>query len=157
MTASIAQKSAREWFLFTIGVKKAEDIVAWADRVIAEEERPDARILDLSTTSPERTDVFVAELGRLKDGGDIWRAVADGLDAVHDFVVAHPEEAERIAQALYSVASWYPKGMPDEFSFIFHFDDAFYLAKEGIYGGTDAVYADFVAHLKRYKNEPNLK
>lgn len=154
MTSSLAQKSAKEWFLFTIGVKRSEDIIAWADRVIEEEDKPDARLIDLSTTPPERTDLFLAELERLRDGSDIWSAVRDGLDSVYDYVVLHPEEAERVAQALYSVASWYPKGMPNEFSFIFHFDDAFYLAKEGIYGGTDVVFADFVAHLKRYQKRP---
>ncbi|EIQ02013.1 hypothetical protein OpiT1DRAFT_00591 [Opitutaceae bacterium TAV1] len=151
MSPSIAQKSAREWFLFTIGVKKAEDIIAWTDSVIIEDDKPDARIIDLSTTSPERTDVFVAELERLKEGGDIWKAIGEGLDDVHDFVVAHPEQAERVAQALDSMASWYSEEMPEEFSFISRFCDAFYLARDGIYGGTDAVLADFISHLSRYK------
>lgn len=151
MTTTTAQECAREWFLFTIGVKTSEGIVAWADSVIAREEKPDRRLMELSTTDPERTDVFLAELERLRDGGNLWEAVREGLGAVHDYVVASPDEAERIASALNSIASWYPKEMPREFSFIFHFDDAFYLAKEGIYGGTDAVFADFVAHLARYK------
>jgi hypothetical protein len=153
MSASIAQQSAREWFLFTIGVKKGRDIIAWADRVIAAEDKPPSRLIELATTAPERTDVFVAELEGLREGCDIWQAVIDGLGVVHDHVVAHPEDAARLASALDSFASWHPAGMPAELSFICRFDDAFFLAKEGIYGGHQAVYADFVFHLRPYKEK----
>lgn len=67
-----------------------------------------------------------------------------------------PGEAERIASSLYMLACPNLDDMPDEFSFIYPFEDAFYLGREGIYGSEEAVYADFLAELEYIKelNEP---
>ena len=152
--SSIAQEATRESFLFDIGVRSSADIIAWADRMIEREEKPHALLIELSTTSPERTDYVLSYLSRLCSGGDFWLAFREALPSVYEFVVARPTEAERIAGSLFFTTHCRSGTIPDEFSFIYHFEDAFYLGREGVYGSEKAVYEDFLSELSSFRNEP---
>ena len=94
----LVQEAARELFLFNLGVRSPADIVRWVDAVIAKVEAPHQLLIELSTTPPERLDRFISVLSDLRRGSDFWSAVRDAMPALHGFVVAHPEEAERIAR-----------------------------------------------------------
>lgn len=153
--SSVSQEATRESLLFDIGIRSAPDVIAWADRMIVKEEKPHPLLIELSTTSPERTDFVLSYLSGLKIGGDFWSALSDALSSVHDYVAAHRAEAERVAGALFFSVCCRKEKLPEEFSFLYHFDDAFYLGREGIYGSEKAVYDDFVSELRRFKKEPN--
>ena len=152
---TLTQEAARELFLFNLGIRDSASIVRWADRHIAEDSATNSTLIELSTAPVERTDRFISHLSDLARGSDFWSAVRDAIGDLHDFVERHPGDAERIASSLFMLACANLDEMPDEFSFIYHFDDAFYLGREGIYGSEEAVYADFLAELAKHKKELN--
>jgi len=151
---SITQKAGHERVLFMVGVRTPKEIIAWADRTICEEERPDELLIDLSTTSPDRFDDLLASLTRLAAGCDFWRSARSALGEVHDYLVAHPEEAERIAQALESSISGNLRRIPDDCNWFAGVEDAFVCAKLGIYGDLESARDDFIRKLGRFKKEP---
>lgn len=153
--SSRIQEAATELFLLNLGVRSTTDVVQWSDATIAKEDSPHELLIELSTTPLERIDRFISILSDLRTGSDYWPSVRDAMPALHTFVLAHPEEAERIASSLYMIAAGELDRMPKEFSFIYRFDDAFYLAREGTYGRLEEVHADFLAELARFQNEPN--
>jgi hypothetical protein len=152
---SLDLEAGRELFLLNLGVRSPVDIVRWVDAVIAKEEAPHELLIELSTTPPERLDRFISVLSDLRRGSDFWSAVRDAMPALHGYVVAHPEEAERIASSLFMTAAGDFDKMPKEFSFIYRFDDAFSLAHEGMHGRLEDVRSDFIAELKRFAEGPN--
>jgi hypothetical protein len=153
--SSLVQEAATELFLLNLGVRSTADVVRWSDAIIAKEDSPHGMLIELSTTPLERIDRFTSILSDLGTGSDYWASVREAMPALHDFVVAHPEEAERIASSLYIIAAGELDRIPKEFSFIYRFDDAFYLAREGTYGRLEDVHAEFIAELARFQNEPN--
>ncbi len=152
--SALKQEAARELVLLKLGVSKPADIVNWADEIIANEPSPNFLLLELSTTPPARIDLFMSTLAELGQGSDYWSSVRDALPRLYDYLVANPDEAERVAGALDLVASAELSAMPSVFSFLLQIADEYHLAREGEYGTVAEVYADFLKELRRFKSGP---
>ena len=49
-----------------------------------------------------------------------------------------------------TVCSFDVGDVPKDLHFVYRFDDAFSLAREGTYGNTQAVYQEFVREMERF-------
>ena len=108
-------------------------------------------MLKLSTAAPDRTADILSCLHRLSSGAEFWPALRSTIPQLRDFVASHPDRAESIANHLFLTACSFEVGdVPDDLHFIYRFDDAFSLAREGTYGDTQTVYRDFVHELERF-------
>ena len=67
-------------------------------------------------------------------------------------MVSNPVQAEHVAKLLYMivVSSGY-ENLPEDLNFIFHFEDAFYLASDHTYGNPESVLQEFIQELKVFK------
>jgi hypothetical protein len=88
-------------------------------------------------------------LHRLGAGSDFWSAFRIALPKARDYVRAHADRAEVIAQHLYLTACFADFRVPDDLGFVYRFDDAFSLARQGIYDTRDSVYRAFLDELDR--------
>lgn len=112
---------------------------------------PDA-LLELSTTAPDRTADVLSCLHRLSSGADFWPALRNAIPQLRDFVASHPDRAESIANNLFLTVAHFPVAeLPDDLHFIYRFDEAFSLAREGTYGDTETVYREFIHEMERFK------
>jgi hypothetical protein len=149
--SSVAQEAACELVLLHLGVKSTADVIAWADRVIAREDKPDSLLIELSTTPPEQFNEVYEALSRLENGCAYWAAVREALSNVHDFVEQHPEIAERVAKGLCPIVMKRGPKVPDDFIFMLSCDDAFDLARAGIFGDEKSATAHLLSDLVRFK------
>ena len=74
------------------------------------------------------------------------------MPQLRDFVVEHPERAEVIANHLFRTACRAGSELPKDLQLMYIFDDAFELAREGIWGEPQSVYRDFVLALDKFRS-----
>lgn len=146
---SLAQEAQRLSLLFKYGVVSAGELISWADSQIAELDSPPEALLELSITFPDDTGGIISRLHRLSAGADIWSAMRAALPRIRDYVTARPQDAEHIANHFYLTALTF-EPVPTDLRFLYRFDDAFYLAREGTYGDRETIYKDFLSELERF-------
>ena len=148
---SIAQDAQRVSLLFQYGVLDASAVIAWADAAIVQMDSPPDSLLELSTTAPDKTADVLSCLHRLSSDAEFWSALRSAIPQLRDFVASHPDHAESIANHLFLTVCRFPVSeLPDDLHFIYRFDDAFSLAREGTYGDTETVYREFVHEMERF-------
>jgi hypothetical protein len=148
---SIAQEAQRLSLLFQYGVFDAGAIIAWADTAIAQMDSPPDSLLELSTTAPDKTADILSRLHRLSSDAEFWPALRSAIPPIRDFIVAHPDRADAIANHLFLTACSFGAGdVPDDLRFLYRFDDAFSLAHEGTYGEAETVYREFIHELEKF-------
>jgi hypothetical protein len=145
---SITQEAQCVSLLFQYGVITSEDVIAWADRMIVEIGTPSESLLDLSTTSPCKTEDIISCLHRLSVGADLWAAFRNVIPKILEFILSHPEKAEGVAYHLFLTACYYTA--PKDLRFLYRIEDDFSLANEGVLGNRETVYQNFVDELKKF-------
>ena len=149
---AIAQFTQRMSLLFRYGVVAADEVVAWADSLIVEMDSPPDALLELSTTSPAKTADVLSSLERLSSGADFWPSFRSTLPQLRDHIVSNPDRAEAVAKHLFLTAcSFSVSDVPDDLRFVYRFDDAFSLARDGTYGEPKTVYREFIQELEKFK------
>lgn len=144
-----AQDAKRLSLLFDYGVATVRDVIEWADsRIMALGSPPDA-LMQLAVTRSTDTAAFISHLHILSAEAEFWPAFRAALARLHEHVVAHPGDAGRIANAIYHTVLMF-RDVPREFSFVYRFDDAFSLAREGIVGDEENVRREFTDELQRF-------
>jgi len=134
--------------LFFFGVVTPEQVIAWSNAQIEALADPPTALFELSSTCPSNTGGIITNLTALSCDGDYWKSLRAAMPQIYEHVEAHPDDAERLANELYlSVVRSSPDDVPNEFKFIYRFDDAFTLAREGIYGNPLAVHEEFLSEL----------
>ncbi len=145
-----AQDAKRLSLLFDYGVAAEREIIEWADsQIVALDSPPDA-LLQLAVTRPTDTAALITHLHTLDTEAEFWSAFRAVLARLHEHVLANPTDAERIANAIYHTILPFPD-VPSEFQFVYRFDDAFDLARDGVCGNTDAVRREFIDELQRFR------
>ena len=135
--------------LFDYAVIKPTDVTEWADaQIIALQSVPD-RLIELSTTPPDRTADIVSHLHELGQGGNFLQAFRACLGELHQYLVSSPHECERIANILYRTICEH-NDLPQEFNFLYRYDDGFALARENVYGDFATLRHEFINDLARF-------
>ena len=147
---TIAHDAQRMSLLFEYGVVSGVDVIGWSDSAIVQMDSPPDTLIQLSLTAPDKTADIMSHLHQLSSGSDFWAAVRSAMPQIHDFVVAHPDRAESIANHLYFTACFASGRVPKDLHFMFGFDDAFSLAHDGIYGDPQTIYRDFIHELEKF-------
>jgi hypothetical protein len=148
---SIAQDAHTMSLLMQFGVRTGSDIIAWSDSLIAQLDSPTDILLELSMTAPDKTANIVSCLNRLSLGSDFLTAFRSALPLIREFLILHPDRAEGIANHLFRACCQFGyEELPKDLRFVYHFDDAFSLAREGTYSNTRTVYREFVDELGKH-------
>ncbi len=136
------------------GLASGIDVVKWADSQIIALDSPPGSLIDLSMTPTGQSADLLSHLRALASGADVWAAFRAVLGPLHDYVAARPSQAEDFAYELLRTAAWInPEGMPEDLRFLYHFDDAFFLARDGSFGRTEDVLQDFLRELARFRKQ----
>jgi hypothetical protein len=152
--APFAQDGKRLSLLFDYGVVSEGEVIAWADAKIMEMKSPPDALLDLAATRPTDTASIISHLHDLCHDAELWPAFRAALASLYHYVAANPREAERIATAICRTLLTFPD-LPEEFSFVNRFDDAFLLARDGTYGDEATVQKEFIQELQRFSAAAN--
>lgn len=149
---TLSQDAMRMSLLFQFGAVRGDEIIKWADeKVIDLDPLPDA-LLELVQTTPENTADIISCLHQLSLGAGYWEALRQSLGWLHDFICSNPAQAERIASTLYYAVTCEGSGeIPSDLLFVLSYDDAFSLARDGVYGSRETVLAEFIAELGKYR------
>ncbi len=147
-TSTLAHDAHRVSLLFQYGVLTSDDVISWADSAIVQMDKPPYSLIELSTTPADKVEDIISHLRQLSSGSDLWNALRSAIPQIQDFLVAHPDRAESIANH-FSRAAYYFGNVPKDLNFMFRFDDVFSLAREGIYGKPKTAYSDFMRELEK--------
>jgi len=146
----IAQDALRVSFLFQYGVLTANDVIGWADSMIVRLDSSPDLLLEISMISTEKTADIVSCLNRLGSEANHWAGLRAAFPQIRQFIITHPDQAVRIANQLFTTTCFSPQPVPKDLKFMFLYDDAFSLARDGVYGESKAVYSSFIAELERF-------
>ncbi len=135
-------------YALEIGAVGVDEVQAWADAEILKTDAPRYELLTLAVEKevPEAISLLHI-LGVGADKASVGRLVYKQLLlALESNAISH----ERAAEAIVRLAreSTAPSSEAEIESW--HFDDAFYLANEGIYGDRSSVVAELEEHLRKY-------
>jgi trans-aconitate methyltransferase len=143
-----AQDAERLSLLFHYGVASDREVIEWPDaQIVALDSPPDA-LMQLAVTRPGDTAAIMSHLHTLSADAEFWPAFRAALARIHQHVVAHPGDAERIANDIYRTVLMF-SDVPDEFTFVYHFDDAFSLARDGTFDEA-TVLKEFTDELQKF-------
>ena len=150
MDASVRAKALAR--LLALGCVDPRDVVAWVYTLIVEAHVPHEFLIDAALSETRRGELITAlekfaATTRPGDASGVWSAVLGGL---HAWLLKHPDDGPRIAQALYemAVAGEYPDS--DAEGEMYTWDDQYELAVTGVYGARDEVDANLRTFLARY-------
>ncbi len=138
--------------LLEYGVPAEREAIAWADSQIATLDSPPHALLELSTTPPDHTAEILSQLHVLETGSDCWAALRAAIPYLHEHLVSHPADAPRVAAKLFHVVVS-ADDVPQDFMFAYHFDDAFDLARERVFGDLKSVEAEFINELASFADQ----
>jgi hypothetical protein len=147
---TIAQDAQRISLLFEYGVVSGTDVVGWSDSVILQMDSPPYELIELSLTAPDKTADIMSHLHQLSAGSDFWSALRSAMPQIRNFVVARPEQASSIAHHLFFTAVLNPDNVPKDLSFMFRYDDEFWLAEGGIHRDPETVHRNFIHELSKF-------
>lgn len=148
--SAIENESQRMSLLFQYGVVDAHDVIAWVDSLIEQIDSPPDLLLDLSSTAPDNTGDILARLRRLSAGSEFWESFRSSIPQIRDYTAAHHDRAESIANHLVLTLISFQDEAPDDLHFLYWFDDAFSLAREGICGSPESVCHAFIQELDEW-------
>jgi len=145
MSAPAAQALA---YALEIGAVETVDARRWADAQISVSEAPSDELLALATERNLADAVsLLHKLGNHATGNEVGKLVYKWmLQAIRRGFLSH----ERAADAIVRLARDSSAPSPDAESQSWHFDDAFYLARQEIYGTEAGVCAEVEDHLERF-------
>ena len=92
---------------------------------------------------------MLSHLHVLASAGDFWSGFRAPLEYLHQYLLARPDDVERIASHLYRTAVD-AQNVPKEFRFAYEFDDAFAFAHDGVYGKPEEVRRRFMDQLAQF-------
>lgn len=147
--SAIVQEAQQTQLLFEYGVITADVVLKWADSMIIQLQIPPDTLIELSTTSPSKTENIITCLHRVSSGADFWSAFRGALPQIRDYVSTHRECAESIANHFFLTACSDVSNVPKDLNFIYGFDDAFFLANHGTFGDFETIYREFIGELDK--------
>jgi hypothetical protein len=142
-----AQDASRLKVLHQLGIVSGQQVIAWADHVIAESAKPDSTLIDLSLTAPDSAYDIDQILGILSAERDIWETMDGVLPEIRARCIADRKFAPIAARFFYSISVQKRYSVPERFSYFMSADDDFDLAESGVLR-SDEVYERFIEDLK---------
>jgi len=146
----IREEAQRTYVLVRLGVVKGAEVITWATDLVTQLEDPPLELLELVTTPADDFAGVLTWLTRLRVGADVWVARREAMPAVYRYLLAHPHEAERVANALFLEMAGSYSDMPEDLHFVYRTDEAFSLAREGAHGDLPTATREFMLELEKF-------
>ena len=154
MRESMNIKEDAEFFKLGLlaGYVTPQEVIQWADTLIAQQDKPSGEILDISiATSP---DDLVVKLRKIEGAYDWSRVVQRFFNIVYDALQQDHSRAASIARDLYHLMhACEQEFSPDIQHAIYYFDDGFDLANQRIYGNSQQLTQELLDFLQRQIRE----
>ena len=143
--STIKNEAARLVLLLDVGVVTDAEVIAWADSLIVQIDKPSGMLIDLSLA---KGGGIRDALSSLAEGVDVWPTVGWAMPALIDYVTKHREKAVTVASAFYHIAVEQRYEVPAKYGFFNSAEDDFALAEEGVFV-FEEVYARFLEDMRR--------
>lgn len=135
------------------GLVSVADVVKWVDCLIAQRDRPDEGLINLSLSGNAHPQDVLSLLSPLTDGADRHAAIRTLLGEMFQVVNHERQRARGLAEALYQLAIENNYEFPKDLQFINGIDDEFCLATSGIYKTLDQEIDDFTETLRGFSEQ----
>jgi hypothetical protein len=125
--------------------------VAWADRVIAASDAPDAAVIAVSSAWAQGAGAILSALRQVPGRADPCTIIRLLLALVDETLTRDPAVADDVARALYWIAFDEAIEGCDLSHELFGFGDAIDLAKSGSYGNLDEARAEVIRFVRAHR------
>jgi enoyl-CoA hydratase/carnithine racemase len=126
-------------------------VVAWADRVIAACDVPDAAIISVSSAWAQGTGPIASALRQVPGRADPYTVIPLLLALLDEMLTRDPTAADDIARALYWIAVDEAMEGCDLWHELFGLGDAIDLAQSGTYGNLDEARAEVIRFVRTHR------
>lgn len=124
-----------------------QQVIAWADRIIAQSDRPSSEIIDVSIASGMND--LIAKLARVQGEYDWNRVLQRFFRLLYDVLCHAPDQAETVAHTLYALMFECQHELSSTIEqAIYYFDDGFDLANQKICGDIQGLTNELLAFLE---------
>ena len=137
-------------FSLEAGVISRDEIVSWADEIMATEVYDDY-IANICLSTNESTKQLESLLGLIAEDADEWNGMRRMLSRMHDALVKDPDRLHEFTRFLDMIWFRFDYTVPDDLSFIANIEDDYQLAKEGIFSSVRRVRKKLLKNLAKYK------
>jgi hypothetical protein len=138
------------------GLADVQEIVEWADSVLAETEYDDdlANVCLVQNTSPEN---MLSLLNRLIDEKEEWFVARKIMIRMYEILLRNPERSRSFVRFLDQFWVRHNYSVPEDMGFIAGIDDEFSLAEQGICGTVELAREFLINNLRRIKEDAEQK
>jgi hypothetical protein len=147
---SYAQHAENIRLTLVAGIASVDEVVRWADTVLATLDGYDDDLANLSLASsalPQEIDSMLRHLGQGANRDDALRHLAGQMHSILLRDRTRARDFTRILEQLW-VESGYK--VADDLRFVAGIDDDFCLAEEGTYGTVDGVIDDLISQTEQF-------
>jgi len=131
----------------------SQEIIAWADQKIMEEDKPGIDLIELSIANPDKIADVAARLAILATGGDLLESLRAALGTMYDVAVkTQPGDLSWLAGCLAKIAAEHNNNLPADLKFMIRLDEEFSRAADGTDGDLPTVTEKLVKNLKHFKD-----
>jgi len=131
----------------------SQEIIAWADQKIMDEDKPSIDLIELSIAGPDKIADVAARLAILSAGGDLLEALRAALGTMYDVAVkTQPGDLSWLAACLAKIAAEHNNNLPADLKFLVRLDEEFSRAADGTDGDLPTVTEKLVNNLKHFKD-----
>ena len=149
MEASLREDAETMRLALAMGLVTADEVVAWADRLIAELDEPPIQLINVSLSGSSPAYMIVDLLAAIPGRGDLALAAHRALGSFLQRFRTGAISLERAAEMLWAYSNW--ASVPDdERLWASSFTDTANCLKQGYYGTTESVRSEVDAFLVRY-------
>lgn len=139
----------------TLGLANTAEIGAWLDRVLAETDKPAIEVIEASLAASRGAPALVSALATIRGEYNAQLMTRGFFHLSRRAVVRSPEQALRVAEALYAMALDREFPAEDAMARMLSFQDALELADQQVFGKREDLTRDLIAFLDEYAAWPN--
>ena len=146
-------KRSPKYFAFglRLGLVEPTLVQEWVNEQISLSEAVSDELLDLAYIDSTRKKQMYSLLTAMPDENDDYEALRSLFSDVMKERLNDINFCAQLARELYLIFGAHNYECPDDFGFISHFDDAFSLAFQGVWGDPEMVQVEFIKHILSFK------
>ena len=140
-----------------LGLLDPSQVQKWVDEQILKDQDPSDELLDLAFLGTDNVHELISSLRATRDETEDFDVLRKLLSELDGFPFENIDACAKLAKDLYGILCDYDYQCPEDFNFIYHFDDAFDLALRGTWGNPAEVQKDFKDTIESFKITANKR
>lgn len=150
---SYAQDALETLWAFRAGIYSIEDVVWWADAVLAQANQYDDAVANISLSAKRLPQEIDSMLLHASEGADRIQAIRHLLGQMHGVMLLDQSRGRDFTRVIDRIVVECGYHLPQDLNFLFGLEDEFDMAEDGTYGTVSGVTDAFIKRTELYSRQ----